>query len=431
LAEEAGFEPAVKANVLELFKTMRATIKIVVFNDKTAAGKLPVKLRVTYARKVRYFPLNRYVSPEFWDRSAGRFMRGYTDWRDENEVLVTYEQRAMSAIRGFELDGAAFTFDKFEAIVFGASDQVRLSAADFVRSISAELDATGNVGNSEVYKHCANSVAAFRPKAALADIDGPWLVAFEKWMRTRRGTESGGISVIMRTLRASCKRAAKSGVMPKTFQPFSDYSLKHLKGDNAKKALPLEVIMKIASAEIPRRLEFARDVFMLSFYLRGMNLADLAEIKRGSIRDGRVLYRRKKTKGLFSVPLVEPAAAILARYEHADSEYLLPIFLSGIHVTERQKMYRKKRVTKEVNAAIREVAEVIGVDTENFTFYTARHSYATALDLKGVSRVIISQALGHKSLSTTEGYLKGFSEKEVDEFDRLILDGFDGSELGV
>lgn len=400
---------------------MKVSVKIVTVPDVSVSGRLPVKLRVTCQRKVRYFPLNRYVLPEHWDKAAGRFKKGHPDWKLENEVLATYEQRALSTLRGFELDGVVFTFERFDSAVFGSTDKTQVTAAEFIKGIFRELDESGRVGNSEVYRNTANAVYAFKPRATLADIDGAWLAAFEKWMRTKRGTGQGGMSLIMRTLRAACNRAVKAGVMPKGFRPFEDYSLSHLKGDNVKKAVSLDKIKMIGEIDVPHRLDFSRDLFMLSFYLRGMNMADLAELRRENIKDGRIVYKRKKTGGLFSVPITQQVADILAKYEGLDAHYMLPIFLSGIHVTERQKMYRVKRVTKEVNAAIREVAAMAGIDTGNFTFYTARHSYASALERKGVPRVIISQALGHKSLSTTEGYLKGFDNLDLDRADELLL----------
>lgn len=398
---------------------MAATVKIVTVPDKTTDGRLPIKLRVTYNRKVRYFPLSRYSLPENWDKASGRYLRGHPDWKLENEVLLSYDQKAAAALRGFELDGVQFTFEKFEAKVFGLTENVRQTAGQFILSLAADIAASGNLGNSEVYKHCGNSVEAYKPKATLSDIDQGWLHSFEKFL-IKRGTGGGGMSVIMRTLRAACNRAVKSGAMPKTWQPFSDFSISHLKGAKAKKALPLAIIKKIEGAAVPEHLELSRDLFLLSFYLRGMNLADMAELTSKNVKNDRVVYTRKKTKRQYSVAINEKAAAILLEFSKYSDGYLVPIFSARNHITPRQKMYRVKRVTKTVNAEIREVAKLLGIDTENFTFYTARHSYATALERQGVSRVIISQALGHTSLATTEGYLKEFGDKDLDEADRLL-----------
>ena len=79
-------------------------------------------------------------------------------------------------------------------------------------------------------------------------------------------------------------------------------------------------------------------------------------------------------------------------------------------------MINKKWATRE----IKEVAAGLGINTENLTFYPARHPYATALDREGVSRAVISQALGHSSVKTTEIYLAAFGDAEVDAEDGLL-----------
>lgn len=365
------------------------------------------------------FPLKRYALPENWDKVSGRFLRGHPQWKEENEVLRSYEQRAADAVRSFELDHAVFTFDKFEEKVFGAGGGKSITVAAYIRSLATEMEQAGHYGNSVFYNQCARAVEQYKPNASLSDIDSAWLSSFEKNMR-KRGALNGGVSVNLRTLRASCKKAAKSGVISKTWQPFDDFSLSHLKGIKIKKALTLDDVRRIESVELPRELEFARDLFMLSFYFRGMNLTDLAELTGKNIKASRLVYVRKKTGKAYSLPINDKATVLLSMYARPGEAYLLTIFTTGVHVTDRQKHYRINKMAKQVNTGIRAVADLLCIDTENLTFYSARHSYATALERKGVSRVIISQALGHESLETTAIYLKEFGDMDIDAADELL-----------
>ena len=76
---------------------------------------------------------------------------------------------------------------------------------------------------------------------------------------------------------------------------------------------------------------------------------------------------------------------------------------------------------KQVNKALREVAVRVGLNAEGFTFYVARHSYGMALKTKGVSRDIISEALGHSDVRTTDHYLKDFESERLDSADEGIF----------
>lgn len=75
---------------------------------------------------------------------------------------------------------------------------------------------------------------------------------------------------------------------------------------------------------------------------------------------------------------------------------------------------------KQVNRSLREISERCGLNAEGLTFYVARHSYGMALKTKGVSRDIISEALGHSDVRTTDHYLKDFERSVLDSTDDLL-----------
>lgn len=396
---------------------MNATIKVVAVKEPRADGSLPVKLRIIHSRKVRYFPLGRHVHKKDWNESAGRFARSYPGWREENDRLLEYEQRAAVAVRKFEMERQVFTFERFKAEVFSAAKNTAV-AWEYIESIQVELKAAGKLGNAAVYRSCANRVRAFRSKSVLADIDRAWLSAFERFLLTT--CSGGGASAIMRTLRASCNHAERSGQMPRGWSPFSEYSISHLKGRGIKKALTLDEIRALESADVPPTHRVSIDLFLLSFYLRGANMSDIAAIKHSDISGGRLVYFRKKTGGRFSMAVTEKAQAIFDKYYIPGELYAAPVLKMRKHVTAVQIRERVRCVLEKLNKQLREVAAAIGINTECLTFYSARHSYATALERKGVSRAVISQALGHASIKTTETYLKQFGDQELDEADGLL-----------
>lgn len=400
---------------------MLPTFKIILFARQVSGGKFPIMLRVTYARKSRHFSLNRYVLPEFWDKDACRFKRGYPDYKEENDVLRTYEQRAADMIRDCERDKEAFTFDKFEAAIFANRRVSSVVAWEYLEAVRSSLVDENKHGNSVFYHNVANVVRAFAPKATLYDISSEWLHRFERWQRTKRDCTDGGISVNMRVLRAACNRAIREKLVAREWYPFQEYTLAHLQKNKTKRAITLEEIRKFETAVIPKPGErFAVDLFLFSFYTRGMNLADIAELRRENIRELRIVYVRKKTGREYSVKLTAAAGAILDRYAGRDS-HLFPIYADGEHETEQQRYDRKKKVEKAVNRALRTVAVRLGIPSAGLTFYVARHTYATSLKRKGVSVEVISEALGHSDIRTTDTYLKSFGDDVLDAADELLL----------
>lgn len=394
------------------------TCRLVLFAKPRKDGTLSVALRVTHRRKSKYFFLNRHCLPADWDKKSGRFQKSFPDHRRENDMLLTYERRASDALRDMERDGVPFTFERFERAVF--ADQQgggALTLVSHLRGIRDELRALGRYGNSRFYHQAANTVEAYRPKAALADLDSGWLSKFERWMNANRAMNGGGLSIQMRTIRAACNRAIQDKVMPRSWYPFDGYSLAHLTKGKAKKSAGIEFIRALEGlAPEDHRQSLAVDLFLFSFYCRGMNLADIAELTTANIQGGRIAYTRKKTGRVYSVPVSEKAAAIIARY--AGGVRLFPVYLS--QTDDRQKHYRRNKISTQTNRSLREIAAALGFDVPGLSFYTARHTYADSLKKAGVSVEVISQALGHSDVRTTDNYLKSFGDDVIDAADRLL-----------
>lgn len=382
-------------------------------------GRFSLALRVTYLGKSKFFFLSKHCLREQWNAETRRFEKSFPDARKENDILLNYERRASDAIRDMERDGIAFSFDRFERSVFGTQQAGGAKLlSEYISEIASDLLAAGKIGNARVYLLILSSAREFKAGATLSDLDGGWLSRFEKWATAKRSLSGGGLSVHLRTLRAVCRKAIKEGIMPEVWDPFRNYSLAHLKTGKAKKSAGLDFIRALEAVEPSSNAEqFARDLFLFSFYTRGMNLADIAELKPENIRGGRVVYSRKKTGRPYSVGLSEKALAIVAKY--AGGVYLFPIF-TGEKKTPLQLTYRRRWKAAEINKALRAIASSLGFDIPGLSFYTARHTYADSLKKKGVSVEVISEALGHADIRTTDSYLKSFGDDVIDAADRLL-----------
>jgi len=207
---------------------MAATFKIVLHSQPNNDGSFTVSLRVTFQRKNRYFSLGRRCKKSQWEESASRFTRTYPDYREENDVLRTYEQRAADALRSFERDDLPFSWERFQLSVFPDARVTHTKdVVGYLREVAAEMERIGKHGNGMFYKNTATVVHAYKPKATLSDLDADWLHRWETWMRTKRDLNNGGMSILFRTLRAACNRAIKKDkVMPRSWYPFASITLR-------------------------------------------------------------------------------------------------------------------------------------------------------------------------------------------------------------
>ena len=159
--------------------------------------------------------------------------------------------------------------------------------------------------------------------------------------------------------------------------------------------------------------------YLFSFYCRGMNFTDLAELRWDDVDLSSFSYIRNKTLVKLNVKIPEnkymdEILHYFEKYRPFDTDYIFPILEKEQNLyTKIQLRDRKKSVLNYYGKLLNKISVECGIKTK-VTFYTARHTFATLSLKKGLSTVMIKQGLGHQSIKTTETYLEDFSTEELD-----------------
>lgn len=146
----------------------------------------------------------------------------------------------------------------------------------------------------------------------------------------------------------------------------------------------------------------------------------MAHLRRSNIISNRIVYKRHKTGKQISFLLQHYALEIMQRYENCNNDYIFPILDDSIHTTAEQRFRRIKKVTYVANKNLKKIGESINISIP-LTTYCARHSFATILKRSGINVAIISEALGHSDLKTTQIYLDSFENSQIDEAMKNLL----------
>ncbi len=232
---------------------------------------------------------------------------------------------------------------------------------------------------------------------------------FEEYL-LEEGRKQNTISVHLRTLRAIYNSAIRDGIAQESLYPFKNYTIKS--EATQKRAIKKDDIQKIRELNLSGQpeLEKARDLFLFSFNMRGMNLVDMAYLRIKNIQDGRVVYSRRKTKQKFSIKLTEEAWRIVQVYsmmKDPDS-FIFPI------ISRKGKEYLDYRnALRLLNKKLKDIGEMVGLSAP-LTTYTARHSWGTIAKRQGHSIAKISEGYGHNTEQTTQIYLDSFEQVELD-----------------
>lgn len=313
---------------------------------------------------------------------------------------------------------------------------------DFMMSVITDLENSGRYSTAHVYR-CALKAALNYGGASmrLEEITPAWLKDYQAYLLAHQLLWNT-ISTYMRMVRAVYNRAVDEGLVP--------YIPHHFKGVftgrqvNHKRALEGDEMRRVLSEEVDSEVEdqradlenkkvedapasparynllWARACMELMLRFHGMPFVDLAHLRKSDLRDGYLTIRRYKTGMPLSIEVSPAAMALLRRYAHPDpdSPYLLDI-LDGT-LGGKQAYQEYQRVLRLLNLRLSQLSRKRGVG-RNVSSYSARHTWATVAKCCGIPVEVISEALGHASITTTEGYLKQFDNRTLGKADKVVI----------
>ena len=317
-------------------------------------------------------------------------------------------------ISRYESANPHFTSDD---IVVGFKTKMNeLSFFNFMQKQIAQLKQMGKYRTSETYHATLNSFTAFRNGQDLlfAEFDSDLMLMYESYLHNR-GVTKNSSSFYMRILRAVYNRAVEKELIEQCY-PFK-YVYTGI-DRTIKRAIPLKAIKQIKSLDLSLQpsLVFARDMFLFSFYTRGMSFIDMAYLKKKDLSNGILSYRRRKTGQQLFIRWEKCMQEIVMKYNNPLSGYLLPIIkpMNGDDRVQYQNaMYL-------INRKLKEIGKMVGVQLP-LTMYVARHSWASVAKNKNVPISVISEGMGHDSEMTTQIYLASLDTAIVDKANRMIL----------
>lgn len=236
-----------------------------------------------------------------------------------------------------------------------------------------------------------------------------------------QGFTLGGLGVYLRTLKARFNDAIKENVIDSSLYPFKDYKIKA--GQPERKALSDAGFKKFQTLKLEKESPRyrARNLFLASFYMRGMNFKDMAYLKVSNITPNfkRLAYRRRKTGKPYNIAIHPKLKAILLEFLGSDfnaDDYVFPILTHDDPPQSHRRIIKAKRGT--LNNMYGKIGKIIG---EKFSFYSARHTYATMSKRRGVPTSAIQEALGHSLEKTTQVYLDSFEDEVIDAYDDMVF----------
>ena len=398
---------------------MKATSFKVKFRASTVEGKEgSVYYQVIHNRTVRQIRTAYRLFTSEWDSEAGKVI---THQGTEERISVLKSvaegircdmQRLRQVADTLAASPSGYTAD--EVVAAFHARRTDASLQNFMQQCIAKLIRMGRTGTANGYKSTLNSFMRFRKgqDIMLNAIDSDVIQLYEAHLRLTNVARNSS-SFYMRNLRTVYNMAIEQQLTPQR-TPFAHVYTGIDK--TVKRALSISQIRQLKNADLTDNpaQALARDMFMFSFYTRGMALADMANLTTANLRNGYLVYRRQKPRQELYVKWEPCMQEIVDRYPR-QSPFLLPLIKS-----EEDKRDQYKLTQQRVNHNLKKLSERLGLP-HPLTMSMARHSWASIANSKDIALSVIGEGLGYNSENATRIYLAQIDTSQVDRANKKIL----------
>ena len=400
--------------------TIKAEIKR---SELKVDGTYNVKIRFTLDRKVKRLSTNLFVTQQDLTKSL-KFKEDTSIKREIDRLVLYYREQCLK----LQLDQNHYSLD--EIIEFLNGEQEKQQTIDFIK-FSREWIASATIKGAPNYTTAINALVRFVGKEEL-DINLITLEFLEQFKafligerdaRTKKLMQQGKRVTSNRTLslylvsikKLFCEAKRKFNKKDKNLilipnSPFEDFKIPKQEATR-KRAIPADIIKKVwklpykdmkKGYKSTCRYNLAKDCFILSFCLMGINSADLYNATE--MRGNTIIYNRTKTKArrldgakmMVDIPkIVQP---LIDKYKDSTGKRLFNFY---------QYYGDEKTFNKAINSGLKEIGSILEVD--DLEYYAARHSWATiALNKVGIDKYIVHAALNHidDSMKVTDIYIE-------------------------
>lgn len=392
------------------------------FRPSMVSGKLgSLYYQVIYKREVRQVLTEYKIFVYEWDSDNESLILSTTDMLRYNYLSAAKQKiecdnrRFQHIIRRLSYSNRPFKVDAVVQAFLNQSPEDTLF--NYMQIAIARLWNRGQYRTSETYAATLNSFKCFRNGVDVyfEDMDSDLLLAYEYHLKAK-SLSLNTISFYMRRLRAIYNMAVEEGLAEykNLFKRVFTSSEK-----TVKRAISLTHIKRLKEMDLSYSASksFARDMFLFSFYTRGMSFVDIAYLQKKDLKGKILSYRRKKTGQLLSIQWEKCMQDIVDRYS---SSLMSPYLLAIIDDPNGDTRKQYQNVQSLVNRYLKEIGSYLNLSIP-LTMYCARHSWASIARSEGVPLSVISEGMGHDSESTTQIYLASLETQVIDKANKKIL----------
>ena len=437
-----------------------------------SSHNFPLKIAISHKRERRYISTGIYLKKEQWDDSKKKIKSNFKNSGRANtkinKMLVITEETldnlkpqlnqltaaqlkiiVENAINEELKRKTEKNFPELTLEATKATTQNTHCFFNYARKLADHMYLTERGSSADVIINTVLSLENFTQKKTLTftELTPAFLRDYERWYLNQfnnagRKNTINGFGFRAKEIRRIFNMAIRDPevTVAKDLYPFGRYGYSIKKEKTANRNINPKEIAKLYSLDLTNDIKLNHHLNYFKYYFEcwGMNFIDLAYLRVHQVQNGRLNYRRRKTRWSnnakkFDIPHSTTAQSIIDYYTQgkASKDFVFPILGDIYHLTkelkdkklelEHKKLFDKKlrNIRANHNRRLKTIAKKAGL-TVNLTTYVSRHSFFSIALERGVSKSEISELAGHANMEITETYLAGFSDKQLSASANLV-----------
>jgi integrase len=392
-------------------------------------GTFPLKLRITYQRKQKYYGIGLSLTEDSWNKLNKPGNKG--NLREFRETVNGVENAAKATIDKLTSNEKEFSFRQFEDAMFsGSNSSIYLFEAYKIHV--AALKEAGKVSTAVSTENTLNSLKTFYKNrdVRFVDITPSVLKRYEDWMLVKNKKSETTVSIYLRNLRAMFNRQIAAGLLDSESYPFGRYKYNIPVVNTRDKVIDSDILKKIHGYQPEEfsNIDKGKDLWFFLYQCNGMNVKDMCRLKFSDFKEDHFVFTRAKTEGKtkdsvdIRVVLNDDILRIIEKWgnKNEGSNYVFP-FYTGTKVSPEEERRVTQNLVSFINDNMNRIAKKLELDI-NITTYSARQTFSNVLMNSNAPIKLIAETLGHTSTLTTEKhYLKKMQLEKQKEFTKDLL----------
>lgn len=400
---------------------MMATINTILRKKSNKQGLFPIAVRITKDRKSTFLYTGQYLDDKFWDEIKQKVKKSHPNSARLNNLIAIKEAEANAIL----LDTTAKDGDHFSVQELKSQLTTTItghSFLDYAERHFKQLKESKKFSRIDSERPLLNRIKDYIGNKSLSfdQITVAFLRDLKSHLLARGTLGDRSIANILMFIRTLYNRAIQEKLVKQESYPFGSESgkIKIQIPQSVKIGLTIDEITRIEHLDLSKNgpQNHARNVWLFSFYLAGMRIADVLKIRWNDVNEGRIYYQMNKNSKVISLQISDKLQSIINQYTDPNlkfNEFIFPE-LRGIGQANVNRILRStKNATLKFNKHLKKISEKAKI-RKKITMHIARHSFGNIAGDK-IHPLMLQKLYRHSDLKTTINYQANFIHKEADE----------------